>query len=75
MVRRRENIKFSSTRLAKTAARTLKRRSTQLWDANVIKFAAEHQRQNGMSHANGFSGLKNGLMMNGSGGRARVNEV
>jgi hypothetical protein len=45
MVRRRENIKYPSTRLIKTAARTMKRKPTQLWDADVVRFSAS--RQNG----------------------------
>lgn len=76
MVRRRENIKYPSTRIIKTAARTLKRRSTQLWDSDVVRFSAEHMsRQNGVNgaHANGF---KTNGFMNGNGHeRARINEI
>lgn len=74
MVRRRENIKYASTRLIKTAARTMKRPSrTQLWDSDVVRFSSEYAtRQNGVTDvfANGFSGLK----INGN-ERARINEI
>ena len=68
MVRRRENIKYPSTRLARTAARTLKRKSTQLWDSDVVRFSADFVRQNGTNgiHTNGI---------NGSRSNGRTNEI
>lgn len=80
IVRRRENIKYPSTRLIKTAARTLKRRSTQLWDSNVVRFSAEFAGRpssgvNGV-HVNGFNGLKtNGFPNGGHARNGRTNEI
>lgn len=88
MVRRRENIKYASTRLIKTAARTMRRKTTQLWDPDVSRYT--ESRQNGMlflgifeiylilgvngAHLNGFNGPKPNGLMNGN-GRHGINEI
>uniref|UniRef100_A0A1I7S951 Protein kinase domain-containing protein n=1 Tax=Bursaphelenchus xylophilus TaxID=6326 RepID=A0A1I7S951_BURXY len=86
MVRRRENIKYSNSRIQRTSYRTLYRKPTQLWDGNVEKFGEGLQMpppRSGMplNGAAQFGGLgpTAPLQRNGSAGsvpaRARPREV